>query len=43
MILTGEKFKNLEKNLSQNHFIYDRSQVDWPRIESRPSWLEASD
>jgi len=32
----------LETNLSQCHFVYNKSHMDWPRIEHRPLWWQAS-
>jgi hypothetical protein len=35
MIMTGEKH-NRERNLSQCHFIHQKSHIDWPGIEPWP-------
>jgi hypothetical protein len=35
MILTWEKLKYLEKNLSQCHFIHHKSHTDWPDSRRR--------
>jgi hypothetical protein len=31
------------KTLSQSHFVYNKSHMDWPGIEPEPPRLEAGD
>lgn len=37
------KPKNAKRNLSQCHFFYHRSYMDWPGCESGPPWWEVGD
>jgi len=33
----------LKKNLSQLYFLYQKSQVDWPELDSRSPWFLSQD
>jgi hypothetical protein len=37
------KLKYSEKNLSQHHFVHQKSHIEWPGIEPGASHWEASD
>jgi hypothetical protein len=37
------KPNNSKKNLTQSHFIHDKTHMDWPKHKTGPLWWEASD
>jgi hypothetical protein len=40
---TGRETEVLGENPPQRHFVKNKSHINWPELEPRPSWCEASD